>query len=404
MPTLHARRLIALVPAALLIATITPFADEGMWTFDNLPRAALTAKYGFEPSQAWLDHLRLSSVRFNDGGSGSFVSPRGLVMTNHHVALGQLQKLSTDKKNYARDGFFAPTPADELKCPDLELNVLVAMEDVTRRVTGAAKAEMPAAAALEARKGAIAAIEKESLDKTGLRSDVVTLYSGGEYWLYRYKRYTDVRIVFAPEQQIAFFGGDPDNFTYPRYNLDVTLFRAYENGKPVASEHFLTWNAKGAGEGELVFVSGHPGSTQRLQPLAKLQTERDHTLPGTLEIIERRLGALAAYSAQGAEQARQSQELVFSFENARKAFTGELKGLRDPEVWEKKAREEREFRAKVDANADWKREVRDGVGRDRGRGAQGSRSGGRPLQGQLRLAPHLARAHARATGGGKGQA
>ena len=181
MPTLHARRLIALVPAALLIATITPFADEGMWTFDNLPRAALKAKYGFEPSQAWLDHLRLSSVRFNDGGSGSFVSPRGLVMTNHHVALGQLQKLSTDKKNYARDGFFAPTPADELKCPDLELNVLVAMEDVTRRVTGAAKAEMPAAAALEARKGAIAAIEKESLDKTGLRSDVVTLYSGGEY-------------------------------------------------------------------------------------------------------------------------------------------------------------------------------------------------------------------------------
>lgn len=327
-----------------------------MWTFDNLPVAQLKARYGFEPTQAWLDHLRLASVRFNDGGSGSFVSPRGLVLTNHHVAVGQLQKLSTPEKDYVKNGFFARTPAEELKTPDLELNVLVSMEDVTSRVTGAAKPETAPAAAVEARKAAIAAIEKESLDATGLRSDVVTLYNGGEYWLYRYKRYTDVRVVFAPEQQAAFFGGDPDNFTYPRYNLDVAFVRAYEDGKPVDSRHYLTWNAKGAEEGELVFVSGHPGSTDRLQPLSRLQTLRDVTLPGTLEIIARRLVALREYAKKGAEQARQSVDLIHSLENADKALGGELRGLRDPEIWEKKAKEEREFRAKVEANPAWKQQ------------------------------------------------
>ena len=355
-PICRRGRALAALVIALVALTASPGADEGMWTFDNLPLAELKTKYGFEPSKAWLDHLRLSSVRFNDGGSGSFVSPRGLALTNHHVALGQLQKLSTPEKNYVRDGFFARTAADELKCSDLELNVLVSMEDVTARIAGAAKPGMTPAESLEARKGAIAAVEKESLDKTGLRSDIVTLYNGGEYWLYRYKRYTDVRIVFAPEQQIAFFGGDPDNFTYPRYNLDFALFRVYENGKPVASEHYLTWNAKGADEGELVFVSGHPGSTERQQPLSKLQTVREVTLPGTLEIIDRRLTALRAYASQGAEQARQSQDFIFGLENANKALSGELRGLKDPEVWAKKERDEREFRAKVDANPEWKRQ------------------------------------------------
>jgi hypothetical protein len=350
------RRAFPALAIATLALTAVPVADEGMWTFDNLPRGELKKKYGFEPTTAWIDHIRLASVRFNDGGSGSFVIPRGLALTNHHVASGQLQKLSTPEKNYLRDGFYAKTPADELKCPDLELNVLVAMEDVTARIAGAATPAMTPADALEARKGVIAAVEKESLDKTGLRSDVVTLYNGGEYWLYRYKRYTDVRLVFAPEQQIAFFGGDPDNFTYPRYNLDFALVRAYENGKPVASEHYLTWNAAGADDGELVFVSGHPGSTDRQQPLAKLETLRDVQLPGTLEIIDRRLAALGAYGSQGAEQARQGHDLVFGLENARKALGGQLRGLKDPEVWSKKEREEREFRARVEANADWKRE------------------------------------------------
>jgi hypothetical protein len=355
-PFFRSRRAPLLLTIALIALTASPGADEGMWTFDNLPAAALKSKYGFEPTQAWLDHLRLASVRFNDGGSGSFVSPRGLALTNHHVAVGQLQKLSTPEKNYVRDGFFARTAAEELKCPDLELNVLVSTEEITKRIASAAKPGLTPAAAFEARKAAIAAVEKESLEKTGLRSDVVTLYNGGEYWLYRYKRYTDVRIVFAPEQQIAFFGGDSDNFTYPRFNLDFALFRVYEHGKPVASEHYLTWNAKGAEEGELVFISGHPGSTERQQPVSKLQTQRDVTLPGTLEIINRRLEALRAYARQGSEQARQSHDLIFTFENANKAISGELAGLKNPEIWAKKEGEEREFRAKVETNPEWKRE------------------------------------------------
>ena len=217
-----------------------------MWTFDNPPAKQLQEKYGFAITPQWLDHVRLASVRFNDGGSGSFVSPRGLILTNHHVALGQLQKVSSMGKDYINEGFYARTEAEEMKCPDLELNVLLSMENVTSRVLGAVKKGMSDKDALQARKAEIAKIEKESLESTGLRSDVVTLYAGGEYWLYRYKKYTDVRLVFAPEQQIAFFGGDPDNFTYPRYDLDVALFRAYENGKPVESKEYLKWNSAGA--------------------------------------------------------------------------------------------------------------------------------------------------------------
>ena len=245
-------------------------AEEGMWTFDNPPLKQLAAKYNFHPSQAWLDHLRLSSVRLNDGGSGSFVSPNGLLLTNHHVARGQLQKNSTAEHDYLRDGFYAATPDAEMKSPDLEVNVLVAMQDVTARVQGAAKGIADQAKALKARDAEIAAIEKEGKDKTGLRSDVVSFYQGGEYWLYQYKAYTDVRLVFAPEQQAAFFGGDPDNFTYPRYDLDMALFRVYENGKPIHTDNYLKWSAKGAAPGELIFISGHPGSTERDDTISQL--------------------------------------------------------------------------------------------------------------------------------------
>jgi Peptidase S46 len=329
-------------------------ADEGMWTFDNPPLAQLKEKYGFTPTPAWLDHLRMSSVRFNDGGSGSFVSGRGLVLTNHHVAFGQLQKVSTPEKNYVADGFYAKTAAEELKCPDLELNVLVSMENVTSRVQAAAPAGANPAQALEARKKAIAAIEQESTAATSLRSDVVSLYQSSEYWLYRYKKYTDVRLVFAPEQQAAFFGGDPDNFTFPRYDFDVALFRVYENNAPVASRDFLKWSAKGAADGELVFVSGHPGSTDRLDTAAQLETERDLVYPISIAVINRRLAVLRQYSAQGAEQARQAANTLFSLENALKAYTGEFQGLNDVTLFEKKRTEERQFRAKIDANREWK--------------------------------------------------
>ena len=277
----------AAIAGAMLVQPLG--AEEGMWTFDNPPTQQLKAQYNFTPTQAWLDHVRLSSVRLNDGGSGSFVSPHGLLLTNHHVARGQLQKNSTAGHDYIQTGFYASAPDQEMKSPDLEVNVLVSMENVTDRVQAAVKNVKGAEAEFSARKAAIAAIERESQEKTGLRSDVVTLYQGGEYWLYRYKKYTDVRLVFAPEQQIAFFGGDPDNFTYPRYDLDMALFRVYENGKPIDSKDYLKWNPKGAADNELVFVSGNPGSTARLDTMAQLTQERDMVEPNTMKILKDRI-------------------------------------------------------------------------------------------------------------------
>jgi Peptidase S46 len=258
-----------------------------------------------------------------------------------------LQKMSTPEKNYVHDGFYARTRGEEIKSPDLELNILVSMEDVTARVQGVVTKQMSDAEALKARKAEIAKIQKASLDATGLRSDVVSLYGGGEYWLYRYKKYTDVRLVFAPEQQIAFFGGDADNFTYPRYCLDMALFRVYENGSPVESKRYLKWNPAGIDAGELVFVSGHPGSTERLKTVAELEAQRDHRLPMTTRILNRRLNVLKQYGARGSEQARQAANQIFSIENALKAFKGEHDGLLNKELMEKKRKEEAEFRALV---------------------------------------------------------
>jgi hypothetical protein len=329
--------------------------EEGMWTFDNPPSKILKEKYNFVITKEWLDHVRLSSVRFNDGGSGSFVSPLGLVLTNHHVALGQLQKVSTAQKNYVSDGFYARSQAEEMKCPDLELNVLMSMGDVTQRVQGAVKPGMTEKAAFDARKDEIARIERESTETTGLRSDMVTLYAGGEYWLYRYKKYTDIRLVFAPEQQTAFFGGDPDNFTYPRYDLDMALFRAYENGSPVSSKDYLKWNSKGAQAGDLVFVSGNPGSTERLTTVAELEGQRDYILPLTLKSLKRTLGVLRNYAAQGAEQARQAAGNIFGLENSLKAITGEYNGLLDKNLMAKKQKEEEEFRRLLASKPDLER-------------------------------------------------
>ena len=333
-------------------------ADEGMWTFDSPPLMQLKDKYNFTPTQQWLDHIRLSSVRFNDGGSGSFVSPNGLVITNHHVAFGQLQKVSTKEKDYVKDGFYAKTQTDELKCPDLELNVLVSMENVTNRVQGAVKPGMSEKQALTARRAEQAKIEKESLDKTGFRSDVVSLYAGGEYWLYRYKKYTDVRLVFAPEQQVAFFGGDPDNFTFPRYDLDFAVLRVYENGRPVQSKDYLKWNTKGAADGDLVLISGHPGSTQRGLTVAQLENERDLMYPTRINRFKRQLQALRAYAARGPEQARQAADDIFGLENTVKAFNGEFNGM-DKSLFDKKTKEESDLRAKVAANPEWQRDFAD---------------------------------------------
>jgi hypothetical protein len=334
-------------------------AGEGMWTFDNPPTKQLEQKYHFTPSQQWLDHVRLSCVRLNDGGSGSFVSGHGLLLTNHHVARGQLQKNSTKEHDYIRDGFYAARPEQEMKSPDLEVNVLVSMENVTNQVIAALKGASTPEKEFAARKAAIASIEKESMDKTGLRSDVVTLYQGGEYWLYRYKKYTDVRLVFAPEQQIAFFGGDPDNFTYPRYDLDMALFRVYENGKPIDSKDYLRWNPKGADADELVFVAGHPGRTQRLDTMAQLELDRDYSYPNILKALKHRIAVVKAYAATGPEPARESGSVIFGLENSLKARENIYKGLLDPRIMAIKQKEEARFRSLVMSNPKWKAESGD---------------------------------------------
>jgi hypothetical protein len=322
---------VAMMAAALTVTAAPQLrGDEGMWTFDNLPIKLLKERYDFTPKQDWVDHLRLASVRFNDGGSGAFVSRNGLVLTNHHVALGQLQKMSTPKKDYVKEGFFAKTLKDEIACPDLEVNVLVSMENVTERVLAAVDPKSPDKDQNEQRKGEISRITKDSTDRTGLRSDVVELYQGGEYWLYRYKKYTDMRLVMAPELQAAFYGGDPDNFTYPRFALDFAFFRVYENGKPVQIEHFLKWSQDGAADGELVFVTGHPGRTDRLNTVAQLEYARDLGLPLYLKVAAKKRADYYSYSKLGTEQERRSKDRIFGIENAIKAVTGEYEGLLEP--------------------------------------------------------------------------
>ena len=329
------------------------YADEGMWTFDNPPFKQLKEKFGFTPTQEWLDHIRLSSVRFMDGGSGSFISPDGLVLTNHHVAVGQLQKMSNSEKDYVATGFYAMTPAEEIKSPDLEVNVLISMEDVTIRVQASVKEGMSDADSLKSRQAEIARIEKESLDKTGLRSNVIGLYQGGEYWLYGYKKYTDVRLVMAPERQAAYYGGDFDNFTYPRYDLDMAFFRVYENGKSLKCDHYLRWNPKGLSEGDLVFISGNPGSTNRLHTYAQLEFQRDLNYPMILGFFDRYIKVLREYSALGEEQERRALIQIFGLENSKKAMTGEYQGLLDNALMAGRKKTEEEFRLKVTSNPEW---------------------------------------------------
>ena len=321
-----------ILAAALLLAALPAAAraEEGMWLPNAIPAADLKARYGFVATPALLEHLQKSAVRFSTGGSGSIVSADGLVMTNHHVGSDMLAKLSTPERDLLKTGYLARDAGQELPCPDLELNALWSIEDVTARVTGAAKDAKDPAAAGEARRREITRIEDESEKATGLKSEVVTLWQGGRYHLYRYRTWRDVRLVFAPETAIAFFGGDADNFEFPRYDLDCCFFRIYEDGKPLKPEHHLSWDADGAKEGELVFTWGHPGSTNRLFTADHMAFMRDVEEPMGLRRLWRNEVKLTTFMGRGAEEARIAREDFFGTQNGRKSSQGLLDALQDP--------------------------------------------------------------------------
>jgi hypothetical protein len=352
------RRVATAVLLTVLLAFVLAFpsfADEGMWLFNTPPEDLLQKKYGFAVTQEFLDHLRLSSISFG-GASGSFISPEGLVLTNHHVGQGALQNLSTKDRDLMKSGFYARTRAEELKVPGMELRVLQDIEDVTAAVTGAEKAGMSTAEAAEARQKVIAGLEKDTSDKTGLRGVVVSLYSGGMYHLYKFRVFNDVRLVFAPEYLVAFFGGDRDNFTYPRYDIDICLFRIYENGQPFKSSDYIKWSTSGVREGDLVFCSGHPGSTGRLLTYAQLEFLRDTSYPYSIANYKRRQAYMHAYSRQGEEQARVALRNLFGIENSLKAITGYQSGLLDPKLMAKKLKDEQALREAVRKSPELERE------------------------------------------------
>lgn len=342
------RPLAAFVLFSLLAVVFPLRADDGMWTFDNPPLMQWKQRYGFEPSKEWLDNLRLASTKF-PGASGAFVSPNGLIATNHHVASSIIAKLSTKERDLLKNGFYAKTQADELKAQDAEILILVSYENVTDRVNNAGRAGTSDADSAAKRSAEIGVIEKDCTASAGLTCNVISFYSGGEYWLYRNKRYTDIRLVMAPEEQAAFFGGDYDNFTYPRHALDFTFLRAYENGQPAKTPNYLKWSATGPKDNEFVVVSGYPGSTARLLTVSQLAYQRDIGNPLQMQVWKSRRDALVAYSKLGAEQLRQANPGMRSFANSMKRLSGQQDGLLNPRNFARKEAEEKDLRTKLAA-------------------------------------------------------
>ncbi|HET8548609.1 MAG TPA: S46 family peptidase [Bryobacteraceae bacterium] len=338
------------LPVVVLAAFLR--ADEGMWTFNNFPSDVVAQRYGFRPDTKWLDHVRLSTARIAGGCSSGFVSANGLVMTNHHCAVGCVQDLSTPQNDMVTKGFYAKSQAQELKCPNTELNRLIGISDVTARVNDGTRGrtDQEFTDALNAEK---AKITRECTTGDDVLCEVVSLYGGGRYDLYKYRRYQDVRLVFAPEKAIAFFGGDPDNFMFPRYDLDVSFLRAWENGRPAKTEHYFRWSREGAKDGMLTFVVGNPGTTEREHTVAELEFLRDRKLPDYLLYLSELRGILTQFQTKGAEQARISSTMLFSVENSIKAYRGEHAALTDNAAFGRRAEREREFRRKIKNNPRW---------------------------------------------------
>lgn len=319
--------------------------DEGMWLFDALPLQTLKEKYGFEPSQEWVDHVRLGSVRFDTGGSGSFVSPNGLVMTNHHVALETIQKVSTPEKDFVELGFSAKQYGQEVPGKDLTLRQLIEIKNVTQEIHAAAKDGKDEAEKSELRRAKLESLTAAASDaEKHIVADAVTLYDGNEFRIYVYHVYDDVRVVWAPEKQVAFYGGDLDNFTYPRWCLDCAFFRVYEDGKPVdSSKFYFKWNPEGAKADDLVFVSGHPGNTERLLTHAEMELHRDLSVPAIVRLLEQRAQMMKRRMDADKQAAFQLRDQYFGVMNSLKAYSGHLAGLRDVEMMTKMAARDAEL-------------------------------------------------------------
>jgi V8-like Glu-specific endopeptidase len=343
------------VLSLLVVALCAPMAaDEGMWTFDSFPRVAVKQKYGVDVTDAWLTSLRSRIARLENGCTGSFVSGSGLVLTNHHCAQSCLAENSSASRDLVADGFLAATADQEIRCQSEQISVLVGSEDVTARVTSEVQAA-PAAEATTVRNKAFTSLEQaceERAAKAGapLKCETVTLYQGGQYWLYKYKRYTDVRLAFAPESAVASFGGDPDNFQFPRWCLDMTLLRVYENGKPAVTPDHLAVDWNGAADGAPVFVAGHPGSTDRLLTVAQLKSQRDVFLPFWLLRMSELRGRLIQFSKTSPEASRRAKDILDSIENSIKVRRMEQVALNDDTLMASKEADENKLREAVEKN------------------------------------------------------
>jgi hypothetical protein len=335
------------LPALLLVlAPLLATADEGMWTYDAFPSEQVREHHGFAPTPAWIENARLASVRLAGGCSASFVSPDGLVLTNHHCVHECVEQLSTPGRDLVKDGFLARARADERRCPAMEANQLVRITDVTARLRAAMKG-LSGEAFVKAERAETARVEAACQTSAALRCEVVTLYKGALYHLYEYRRYQDIRLVFAPEFRIAFFGGDPDNFMFPRYDLDAAFIRVYDGGKPLRAKNFFRWSPGGARPGDLTFVSGHPGGTDRDLTVAQLELQRDVTLPDRVARTAELRGLLTGYQLLGAEQKRTSNSLLFYTENSFKVFRGLLASLHDRAFFRSLVAKEEALRAAI---------------------------------------------------------